>query len=274
MKKSMLENNNDGVESHLENPISYNPEIRIIADDYEIPQLNKKRRISVLLPHGYEYSSKSYPVLYLHDGQNLFDGGGPYGNWAIDEKLSDLSKNGMGDIIVVAIDHAEEERVLEFSPFKETKWGKGDGKKYLKFLVETLKPQIDKNFRTLKEREFTGVGGSSMGGLISIYAGLRYPSVFGKLMIFSPSLWITPKIYFDAINFHQPYPTDIYLYAGGDESANMVGNVEKLKQILEEKNKEGTKVNIELHIDPDGKHEEWFWSREFPTALEYLYFRN
>jgi predicted alpha/beta superfamily hydrolase len=274
MEKSMLEHNINEEGSKGESNKSYCPEIRIIADDYEIPQLNRKRRISILLPNGYGSSSKSYPVLYLHDGQNLFDGGGPFGNWAVDEKLSEMARKGMGDIIVVAIDHAEEERVLEFSPFKETKWGKGDGKKYLKFLVETLKPHIDKNFRTLKERESTGVGGSSMGGLISIYAGLRYPSVFGKLMIFSPSLWITPKIYFDAINFHQPYPTDIYLYAGGAESVNMVGNVERLKQILEARNKEGTKVNIELNIDPNGKHEEWYWSKEFPTALEFLYFRN
>jgi len=270
----MLENKIKGDGSQQEKPISYLPEIRIIAEDYDIPQLNRKRRISVLLPFSYKSSSKRYPVLYLHDGQNLFDGGGPFGNWAIDEKLSEMARNGMGDIIVVAIDHAEEERVLEFSPFKETKWGKGDGKKYLKFLVETLKPNIDKNYRTLKEREFTGVGGSSMGGLISIYAGLRYPSIFGKLMIFSPSLWITPKIYFDAINFHQPYPNDIYLYAGGAESVNMVGNVEKLKQILEERNKEDAEVNIEINIDPNGKHEEWFWSQEFPTALEFLYFRN
>lgn len=272
MKKIMLNHNFNGVNDQRDSLLTYKPEILIIEEDYEIPQLNKRRRISVLLPHGYDSSSKSYPVLYLHDGQNLFGGGGPYGSWAIDEKLSELTRNGKGDVIVVAIDHAEEERVLEFSPFKETKWGKGDGKKYLKFLVETLKPHIDKNFRTLREREFTGVGGSSMGGLISIYAGLRYPSNFGKLMIFSPSLWITPKIYLDAINFHQPFPTDIYLYAGGAESVNMVGNVEKLKQILEAKNKERAKVNIELNIDPNGKHEEWFWSQEFPKALEYLYF--
>tara|TARA_R110002074_G_scaffold221548_1_gene392197 strand:- start:4916 stop:5827 length:912 start_codon:yes stop_codon:yes gene_type:complete len=274
MEKRMLEQNINDERGQGGNPISYRPEIRIIAEDYEIPQLNRKRRISILLPKSYGSSEKSYPVLYLHDGQNLFDGGGPFGNWAIDEKLSDLASKGMGDVIVVAIDHAEEERVLEFSPFKETKWGKGDGKKYLKFLVETLKPHIDKNFRTLKEREHTGVGGSSMGGLISIYAGLRYPSVFGKLMIFSPSLWITPKIYFDAIAFHQPYPTDIYLYAGGAESVNMVGNVKRLKQVLEDKNKEGAMVNIELHIDPQGKHEEWFWSQEFPAAMEFLYYRN
>ena len=253
---------------------SYAPEIRIIAEDYSIPQLNKKRRIAALLPYNYESSSKNYPVLYLHDGQNLFDKGGPYGNWNIDKKLELLAKEGKGDIIIIAVDHAEEERVLEFSPFKKTQWGKGHGKKYLQFLVETLKPYVDKNFRTLPTREFTGVGGSSMGGLISIYAGLKYPEVFSKLMIFSPSLWVTPKIYFDAINFKQPFPTAIYLYAGGAESVNMVPNVEHLKRVLEKENVAETKITIKLSIDPDGQHQEAFWGEEFPLAVDFLFFHN
>lgn len=252
---------------------SYLPGIRIIAEDYNIPQLSKKRRISVLLPYNYDKTSKGYPVLYLHDGQNLFDDGGPYGNWGIDKKLAKLAQKGKGDIIIIAIDHAEEERVLEFSPFKKTKWGKGHGKKYLKFLVETLKPHVDKNFRTLSTREFTGIGGSSMGGLISIYAGLMYPEVFSKLMVFSPSLWITPKIYFDAINFDHPFPTEIYLYAGGKESENMVPNVKHLKRILEKKGVSANKINIHLSIDRKGQHSEAFWGEEFPVAVDHLFFR-
>lgn len=252
----------------------YSPKITIIADDYIIPQLNKKRRISALLPYDYETSNKNYPVLYLHDGQNLFDKGGPYGNWSIDKKLELLAQEGKGDLIIIAVDHAEEERVLEFSPFKKTQWGKGHGKKYLQFLVETLKPYVDANFRTLPHREFTGVGGSSMGGLISIYAGLKYPEVFSKLMIFSPSLWVTPKIYFDAINFKQPFPTDIYLYAGGEESVNMVPNVEHLKRVLEKENISETKINIKLSIDPKGQHKEAYWGEEFPLAVDFLFFQK
>lgn len=96
----------------------------------------------------------------------------------------------MADIIIVSIDHAEDERIAEFTPSYRTRLGVGDGKKYARFLADTLKPHVDQHFRTLPDRVHTGIGGSSMGGLITIYAGLMYPEVYGKLMVFSPSLWV------------------------------------------------------------------------------------
>ena len=113
-----------------------------------------------------------------------------------------------------------------------------------------------------------------MGGLISIYAGLMYPEVYGKLMIFSPSLWVAPNIHFNAIRFEQPESSRIYLYAGGKESENMVPNIRRFKEALEQKGHEGQMMDFKLAIDPNGQHNEHRWGREFPSALEWLFYPN
>ncbi len=246
----------------------------LLAKDFEIPQLGKKRRILALLPYDYHEQTKSYPVLYLQDAQNLFDEHSPYGNWGIDKKLAILAKQQKGDLIIIAIDHGEQERIKEFTPTNSTKLGPGDGKKYVRFIADTLKPHVDKKYRTLPDRLHTGVGGSSMGGLISIYAGLMYPEVYGKLMIFSPSLWVTPNIPFGAIGFYNPYPTDIYLYAGSNESKYMVPNANKFKKTLEKQGIDDTAINFKLTIDPLGRHTEARWGTEFPRAVDWLFFNK
>jgi predicted alpha/beta superfamily hydrolase len=117
-------------------------------------------------------------VLYLQDGQNLFENDAPFGTWGVDKQLAALAQRGKGDLIVVAIDHGGKERIKEFSPYDSQKWGEGLGRDYAKFLTETLKPYIDGRFRTQTGREYTGIGGSSMGGLISIYAGIMFPETY------------------------------------------------------------------------------------------------
>ncbi len=198
------------------------PVIEIIDEHFEIPQLIKTRRIAALLPHNYHTSEKQYPVLYLQDGQNLFDDFTPFGSWELPKKLAWLSERNMGDFIVIAIDHAESERIAEFTPSTETVLGVGDGLKYAEFLCETLKPYIDANFRTLPERENTGIGGSSMGGLISMYAAMHHPHTFSKLMIFSPSLWVSPNLSKEFIINTPDFYGKIYLYGGSTEGSNMV----------------------------------------------------
>jgi len=246
------------------------PILDVIREDYEIPQLGKKRRICALLPHDYEETDKDYPVLYLNDGQNLFDDEGAFGTWAADQKLAILAEYGFEDLIVITIDHGGKDRIAEYSPFFHWKWGHGEGKRYLNFITETLKPYIDKNYRTLSDRSNTGFGGSSMGGLISLYSGLKNPDIFGKLMVFSPSLWISPKIFLNAFNSAQNYPMDVYLYAGGSESATMLAHIEKMKETL---NKH-PEIEIKTSIDPLGQHNEFKWGQEFPKALEWLFFKK
>lgn len=249
------------------------PRIRVISEAFEIPQLIKTRRIAALLPHDYETSGKRYPVLYLQDGQNLFDDYAPFGSWGVDKKLAVMAERGTHEIIIIAIDHAEDERIEEFTPSYRTRLGVGQGKKYVSFLADTLKPYVDSHFRTLPGRESTGIGGSSMGGLISIYAGLMYPKTYSKLMIFSPSLWVAPNIHFHAIQFQEVLQTSVYLYGGGAEGANVIPNIQKLKTALEKQGQDG-RMQFELSIDPNGEHNEKRWGEEFPRAIEWLYYNT
>lgn len=247
------------------------PKIKIISDDFEIPQLIKTRRIAALLPHDYDSSDKPYPVLYLQDGQNLFDDYAPFGSWGVDKKLAVMAERGTHELIIIAIDHAEEARIEEFTPSYRTRLGVGQGKKYVSFLADTLKPYVDRHFRTLPDREHTGIGGSSMGGLISIYAGLMYPNIYSKLMIFSPSLWVAPNIHFHANQVQEVRHTKAYLYGGGAEGANVIPNIQKLKTALEQQG-QGQRMQFELAIDPQGEHNEKRWGEEFPRAIEWLFY--
>ncbi len=249
------------------------PKVHLISEEFEIPQLNKTRRIWALLPHDYEESGESYPVLYLQDAQNLFNEKAKYGNWEIDKKLAVMSEYKIGKIIIIAIEHAEKDRIKEYNVGK-TVLGVGQGKKYIRFITDTLKPFVDKTFRTKTEREYTGIGGSSMGGLVSIFSGLMYPEVYGKLMIFSPSLWVVPKMDFTSIDFSEPSDTKIYLYAGGDESATMIDHVRKFKKNMIKNEFVTNKMKINLSINMQGKHNETYWSDEFPKAIEWLFFNT
>ena len=252
--------------------VALKPLIEVVAHDFEMPQLNRKRRVVALLPHDYYQTNKRYPVVYMHDAQNLFDKGSPYGNWAIDEKLAVLAEKGKGDVIVIAIDHGGAGRIKEFSPVSHRRLGMSEGKKWVHFLAESLKPAIDQRYRTLGDRVHTAVGGSSLGGLISIYAGLMFPHIYGRLMIFSPSLWLTKNVQFDTIQFFNPEPTKIYLYAGGKEGSSMVPNVKRFKKSIGSRGYDGTKVEFKTSIDPQGVHNEKFWGHEFPRAIEWLFF--
>jgi len=254
---------------------SYLPKPVILDENFEIPQLIKTRRISALLPHDYYNTDKSYPVLYLQDGQNLFDANAPFGTWGVTKKMAILKERGMGDIIVVAIDHAKEERIEEYTPSQPTKLGSGDGKKYVRFLADTLKPYIDKNFRTKKGPEHTGIGGSSMGGLISLYAGKMYPEVYSKWMIFSPSLWVVPTFKFENHIFQYPFERRVYLYAGKNESVKLLRRINTLSNkitIGAKGNPQNTKVT--LSVSEDGEHSEYYWGREFCNAVEWLFFNK
>ena len=249
------------------------PKVQLISEEFEIPQLNKTRRVWALLPHDYDTSVENYPVLYLQDAQNLFNENAQYGNWEIDKKLAVMAEYNIGKIIVIAVEHAEKERIKEYN-VGNTVLGTGEGKKYIRFLTDTLKPFVDENFRTKPEREFTGIGGSSMGGLVSIFSGIMYPEVFGKLMIFSPSLWVVPKIKLSFLDMDEPQNTRIYLYAGGDESATMIDHVKSFKNRLLKREGFAEKMKARLSINMEGKHNERYWSDEFPKAIEWLYFSD
>ena len=247
------------------------PKIELLGEEFKVPGISQVRRVHVLLPHDYEQSHKHYPVLYLHDGQNLFGGGAGYGSWEVDQKMALLAARNRHEVILISIDHAHDERIREFT-FHRTRAGTGKGQFYLDFVRRTLKPIVDRTFRTLPDPEHTGIGGSSLGGLISIYAGLMHPNVFGRLMVFSPSLWISPKIYFDAIRLQAPVPMKIYAYGGEKESSYMVPGIRRFNETLLRQGYSGKPIDIHLSVDPAGTHQEVHWSREFPKAVEWLFY--
>lgn len=247
------------------------PIIEIIDENFEIPTLIRTRRVAALLPHDYHTSGKRYPVLYLQDGQNLFDDHAPYGSWGVDKRMASMSARGQGDLIVIAIDHAADKRVSEYTPSFRNRLGKGDGRAYCKFLAEHLKPYIDRHYRTLPGPEHTGIGGSSLGGLISILAGIIYPQVYDRLMIFSPSLWVMPKIPFQIMKLTEKFRGKIYLYGGEAESKSMVSNMKRFKRELQ-KQTNSRAVEFRVEVDPEGQHNEARWGVEFPKAVEWLFF--
>ena len=188
--------------------------VHIVDESFYIPQLDRHRRVWIYLPESYGTSKKKYPVLYMNDGQNVFDEAtSAYGEWGVDEALDSLGKQHK-EIIVIAVDNGADKRLNEYSPYDMEKYGKGEGDQYVDFLVQTLKPYIDKHYRSKKDEKNTFIAGSSMGGLISFYAILKYPKIFGAAGVFSPAFWITPQL--KNINPGQAKKVKgkIYFYAG------------------------------------------------------------
>lgn len=245
------------------------PQVRIIDTAFSMPQLNRKRRIWIYLPKGYASASRQYPVLYMQDGQNLFnEQTAPFGEWGVDEALDSLQQKTGKECIVVGIDNGGEKRTTEYNPYNNPKEGKGEGDAYLAFLVKTLKPYIDSKYRTKKGPENTFIAGSSLGGFISFYAMLKYPDIFGAGGIFSPSFWIAPEIFAEAEKFTTTATQmpRFYMYAGKLEPSNMVTNNEKMAELL----KKNPRYSIRLVTDPLGKHNEKTWRQEFPSFYVWL----
>lgn len=247
--------------------------VHIIDTAFLIPQLNRTRRIWIYLPPDYTSTTKRYPVLYMQDGQNLFDAAtSAYGEWGIDEILDSLIQQGGPGVIIVGIDHGGDKRLNEYNPYDNDKYGKGEGKAYAAFLVNTLKPFIDKHFRTLTDAPNTGIAGSSMGGLISFYTWLKYPGIFGKAGIFSPSFWIAPQIKNDIHLKENQLKDYVYFIAGDSESTNMVSD---MQSIFNDMIQQGfPKDHMEIKVIPGGTHSESYWHREFGQVYLWLFLHN
>lgn len=245
--------------------------VKIISENFDVPQLKTTRRIWIYLPKDYETSRKKYSVMYLQDAQNLFDDATSYaGEWQVDETLNKIFYKTGKSVIVVGIDNGGEKRIEELSPFKNAKYGGGNGENYVKFIVETLKPYIDKNYRTKPQRKFTTIGGSSLGALISVYAAVKYPKTFGKVLAFSSAFWFNAEdlnafISHSKVNLkHQKY----YFVQGKHEDEDMEAQTQRVIENLKSKNVKSK--NIFLKIDEDGKHNEMYWRREFEGAVLWL----
>lgn len=174
-RKLIFNKNPQTIENHIlswENTLikknTASENVKILSENFRIPQLKTTRKIWIYLPPDYSTSNKNYPVIYMQDAQNLFNHATSFsGEWKVDETLNQLFAEGQPDAIVVGIENGGTERLNEYSPWKNAKYGGGKGDAYTEFLAKTLKPYIDKSFRTLPQAKNTALIGSSMGGLIS-----------------------------------------------------------------------------------------------------------
>ena len=263
----------------------------IIRENNFIQELNREGQIRIYLPTDYSISNKHYPVIYMHDGQNLFDiDDSSYGMiWNVHNTLSCFeTEENPKEYIVVGIDNSTE-RFTEYSPWKyENTYGDitnsqpmyekmgGKGLYYGDYIVNTLKPYIDNKFRTLKDKQNTWIMGSSMGGLISLYIGFRFPEVFGKIGALSPAVWFAEKSLLEYCK-NPGKNQKVYMDIGTKESSD--GNISsfpqiyldgaiKLAKIIEENIED--KNNIKFVIDEGAEHNEIAWERRLPSIIEWL----
>jgi metallo-beta-lactamase class B len=248
--------------------------VSLLNAAFPMAELGRTRRVWLYLPPDYATSRKRYPVLYLHDGQNVFDAATAFaGEWGVDETLNGLHARGDHGAIVVAVDNGQQQRLDEYSPWKNARYGGGEGDAYVDFVARTLKPYVDRHYRTRPGRASTGIMGSSMGGLISLYAGLKYPEVFGRVGVFSPALWFSPSIFSYAAAADPRRPRSrFYFVTGAREGAAPEVYVRDQGRMVETLAALGFRDGeLSAAIRPDGQHAEWFWRREFPAAYEWLF---
>ena len=245
--------------------------VTIIEKEFVIQNLNNiSHKIWVYLPPNYEVSTKKFPVIYMHDAQNLFDNKTSYiDEWKVDESLNDLYNITKKGFIVVGIENGGEERINEYTPWPNKKYGGGKGAIYMDFIVNILKPYIDETYRTKAQQKFTGLVGSSLGGLISYYGGLKYPDTFGKIGALSTSFWFSDKVVDFSRKNGNINHVKLFLLVGEKEGEEMVeGTINTEKILLETGFKS---KNLTLKIVAEGEHNEAFWSREFLEIIKWLY---
>jgi len=258
-------------------------DVRTLDSIYS-PELRNHRKLYVYLPPSYANGDRRYPVIYMQDGQNLFDQALSYaGEWQVDEAMEALSVEGI-EAIVVGVPNAGARRIDEYSPFRDQRLRKGGrGDWYVAFLANTVKPLIDRDFRTLPEREHTGVLGSSMGGLISLYAFFCRPEVFGFAGAMSPSLWFAQEAILGYVRQSDARPGRIHLDLGTHEGSDTrvvpgvaptytsryLAAAHRMRDLLDRK---GYRLGLELQYqeEEEATHSEAAWARRLPGALRFL----
>jgi len=242
--------------------------MEMISFELWSPQLRNRRVIDVYLPDSYGEGRRRYPAVYMQDGQNLSDPSIAFaGNtWRLPDGLAWLASRGI-EPIVVGI-HNTPGRLAEYSPFPDPKHGGGDGDRYARFLADTVKARIDADFRTRKDRDSAVVAGSSMGGLLSLYAFFRRPSPFGRAAALSPSIWFGRREILAFIERARNTRGRLYLDAGTAEGADTLANTRALNRVLRRK---GYRRDSLWYLESQGgQHRESDWAWRLPQALEFL----
>jgi predicted alpha/beta superfamily hydrolase len=233
------------------------------------PQLRNRRPVDVYLPDGYGADRRRYPVVYLQDGQNLSDPSIAFGGntWQLDDGLRWLYGRGL-EPIIVGVHNTGPRRLAEYSPFPDRRHGGGAGLRYLNFLADTVKPRIDAAYRTRRDRDSTVIGGSSMGGLISLYAFFRRPSPFGHAVVMSPSIWFGGREILRFVERTRATRGRLYLDVGTAEGAGTLKDVRALAKLLRSK---GASRDTLKYVEAQGhQHREADWAWRLPSALEFV----
>lgn len=259
----------------IDETVSLTGDIRI-HDNFPSRYLERSRRILVYLPPSYERARTfRYPVLYLHDGQNVFDPHTsfiPGEEWEVDETAESLIRSRyIRPLIIVAIYNAGEFRLDEYTNTRDHHGRGGKADLYGQFLIEELMPFIEANYRARSEPRNVGIGGSSLGGLVTLYLGMKHPERFGKLAVMSPSVWWNQRAILKVIpeTFPTPRPR-IWLDIGTGEGDNTVLDTRLLRDELVRK---GWDPRRDLHyVEAEGaQHTEAAWRARVPAMLRFLF---
>ncbi len=252
------------------------PQDRYETYEFHSAILPDDRLISIYLPSAYAAGvSNRFPVFYLHDGQNLFDGTTSYvpgSTWRAHSTADELVAAGhIEPVILVGIANTGVRRMAEYTPTRDTKMGGGEGPRYGRLIVEELKPLIDSQYRTLVSARHTAMGGSSLGGLISLYMGFRYPQVFSKLALMSPSLWWDQRSILNLPSRLKERPDlKIWLDMGSAEGERHLKDADLLyNSLLQRGWRDG--VDLEYRRVAGGLHTEDAWAARFGDVLRFLF---
>jgi enterochelin esterase-like enzyme len=243
------------------------------------------RFVRVWLPPGYDDPANvghQYPVLYLNDGQNLFEAAIAFGGveWQVDETADRLIREGVvAPMIVVGVDNTGKSRIREYMPHRSLQpmMLRVRGASYPKFLMKEVMPFVAGNYRVASGPENTGLGGSSLGALIALYTAAIRPDVFGRLLLESPSLWASNRQMIRESRNVSRWPQRIYLATGTNEAGredknrSMVDDVRELAGIFQRAGLNDSRLRIV--IDEGASHNEAAWAKRFPEALSFLFGR-
>lgn len=237
--------------------------------------LEHDRTLLVYLPPAYDpKTAERYPVLYLHDGQNVFDRATSFGEeWQVDESAQALISAGrIEPLVIVGIYNTGQYRVDEYTPTVEAEEGRGGhADDYGRMLVEEIKPFIDATYKTEPGAASTALGGSSLGGLLTMHLGLRYPTAFGRLAMLSPSVWWDDRVILRTVEaLPAKLPLRIWLDAGTAEGEDTIGNARDLRDALVQK---GWVIGQDLaYLEAQGgEHNEQSWAARVDRVLSFLF---
>ncbi len=250
-----------------------------IHENFGSTHLNVPRNVLVYLPPEYGTNpERRYPVLYMHDGQNLINPQDAFGGvvWGVDETAQTLIlENQIEPLIIVGIYNSGDKRLDEYTPVKSAggrmKGRGGQADNYGRMIIEELKPFIDNEYLTKSEREFTGLGGSSLGGLVSLHLGFKRPDVFSRLAVISPAVWwANNQIIREVALVGERLPLRIWLDIGRNEGSRIKHQVRALKEILLANGWQDNK-DLAYFEFPDARHDESAWAARFGEVLKFLY---